>query len=170
MTLSRRWVAAVVAILTLAIAGTQSRRAFERQGDGWEYLLMTEAWRQHASPDIRDGDVRALVQQVEAWHAATGRPVPPAGIAGWVAEETAFRFVSAPDGRQFAVHFWLYPLAAVPARLLLEVCGGDVFNALVLTNVLLVGLALGTVLLAAAGGTGRRVTLGALLTGTPLLW
>lgn len=161
-------VTACVAV-TLVLAGLAGRRDFARQGDGWEYLLMVEAWVRHGSPDIRAGDVEAVAGAVDRWLQVTSGPTVPGAVRGVVDSELENRFATTPAGRTLPVHFWLYPLVSVPARLVIDALGGWSFNALVVTNVLLVGLAIGTVL-AAAGSGSRRHALAALLLASPIVW
>lgn len=156
--------------LTLLVAALAARRDFARQGDGWEYLLMVEAWVRHGSPDVREGDIAAVAGAVDAWLAATSGPTTPGAVRAVVDSEIAHRFVTTPGGQQLAVHFWLYPLVAVPARWVLDAAGAAPFNALVVTNVVLVAAALAVVLVSGLGGGGRRRTLAVLLLATPVVW
>lgn len=144
---------AVVAALTLA------PRPY---GDAAEYLLMTESWAAHASPELRPADVEAL-----RGHAArSGLAVHPEHAIG--------NYFEGRDGRFYCYHFWLYPLLTMPARLALRAAGADVLRAGPLTNALLFGTAIGAVLLFAPGPPLARRAAAALLASSPalgfLLW
>lgn len=142
-----------------------SQRDFARQGDGWEYLAMTEALARHASPDVRQSDLTALFSDIDAWQRdgnASARDVH--------AGELPHGFVRAGDGRTYGVHFWMYSLFALPARLVLGAVGGRQFNALVVTNAWMFAAALAAVLGAASGGRERRAALALLLAVTPVAW
>lgn len=155
------------AVLVVVVCG---QREFARQGDGWEYLITTEAFVRHGSPSIVEADVAAVSAGIEAWLQARGRPAPAGAVRSLIDGELAHRFVSSADGRQYAMHFWLYSLTAVPARLALAAVGWPAFNALVVTNAMLAALALAAVLF---GGRGRpldRLALAATLALTPVVW
>lgn len=156
--------------LTILVAALAARRDFARQGDGWEYLIMVEAWVRHGSPDVREGDIAAVAGAVDAWLTSTSGPTKPGAVRAVVDGEIAHRFVTTPGGQRLAVHFWLYPLVVVPARWVLDAVGGWPFNALVVTNVGLVALALAAVLVFGPGDEGRRRTLAVLLLATPVVW
>lgn len=161
----RYGVAGYVCAVALLI-GWCSQRPFARQGDGWEYLSVLEAFARHGSPDVRADDVTALFDEVDRWE------MPPAGAAS-VRErfgaELPHSFTLAPDGRSHAMHFWMYSLFALPAKLMLHALGGREFNALIVTNAWLLAAAL-----AVAAGAGRqfsaRLALALLLAVTPVLW
>src|SRR5437660_5077582 len=77
-----------------------------RTGDAYEYFAVTEAWFNHGSPDVRQGDLDTLALLLEANGIA---PIPSR-----VAELGIS--VPSPKGYSFGIHFWLYPLSAVPAK------------------------------------------------------
>lgn len=159
------WIAGGIAAL-----GWAASRDFARQGDGWEYLATTEALARHGSPDVRDADVAAMSAAVDAWLTATVGPTQPGSVRGVIDGELAHRFATTADGRRYAMHFWLYPLSAVPARLALAATGRPVFNALVVTNVLLLTLALGAALFLGRGDEVQRLALALMLVATPVVW
>lgn len=170
MKTARPLTAGLVLAVALVVAGAFAQRDFARQGDGWEYLLMVEAWVRHGSPEIRDDDITAVIDDVDGWLRATAGPTQPGAVRAVVESELAHRFITTPADERMAVHFWLYPLLAVPARLVLDLIGSPSFNALVVTNALLVGLAVSAVLLAGTGSESRRHALAALLLATPVVW
>lgn len=130
-------------------------------GDAGEYLLMTESWRQHGSPDLRPSDLESLRRLTRD----AGAPFDD--------EPTVANYRRARDGRLYCYHFWAYPLAGLPARYALERLGLDPLRALPLTNALLFATGLLTVA-ALPWDRTRRLWLAALLALSPalafLLW
>jgi hypothetical protein len=162
-------------VLTLGLgaavfAGWCARADFARQGDGWEYLAMLEAFDRHGSFDVRPDDITAMFAGIDAAAAARDRAARRQPAREVYGDELPHRFVIAADGRAHADHFWLYPLAAYPARRLLRAAGAPEFNALIVTNVLCAALALGAVLVAGRGTPGRRLSWALLLVTTPVAW
>lgn len=129
---------------------------------------MVEAFARHGSPDVRDDDVRALFENVDRWEE---HPAGASSVREVLGGELPHSFTVAPDGRSHAVHFWMYSLFALPAKLLLRAVGGREFNALIVTNAWLLAAAL-----AVAAGTGggqpggRGAALALLLAVTPVAW
>ena len=155
---------------TAVLIGWCARADFARQGDGWEYLMMLEAFARHGSFDIRQGDVDAVFAGIDAAQAAANPGISLPSARELYGDELPHRFVPDSRGRLYADHFWLYSLAAYPARLALRAAGLPGFNALIVTNALLFGLALGAVLLGARGAWTRRLAWALLLVVTPVSW
>lgn len=153
--------------LSAALVGWSSQRSFARQGDGWEYLAMTEAWVRHGSPDVRAGDIEAMFAGID--RAAGSAPGQPSAAALYGAQ-LPHGFATAPDGSTHALHFWMYSLAAVPAKIALRLFGGREFNALVVTNAWMFAAAIGVALGAGPGSFGQRAAFVLLATVTPVLW
>lgn len=146
------------------------QRDFARQGDGWEYLITTEALARQGSPEILESDIAAVSHAIEAWLHARHGPAPAGAVRAVIDAELAHRFVVSDGGRHYAMHFWLYSLTAVPARVALAAAGWPVFNALVVTNALLAAIALGVVLFTGRGRPADRLALAATLGFTPVMW
>src|SRR5205814_2391553 len=89
-----------------------------RAGDGLEYWATLQAWFDHGSPDVRPADLDELARQAEADGVARG-----AGARNLALAPTA-------AGKYNTHHFWMYPLLALPAKLVLRLCGGDELAAL----------------------------------------
>jgi len=155
---------------TAVLIGWCARADFARQGDGWEYLTMLEAFARHGSFDIRPDDVAAVFAGIDAAQAAANPGVALPSTRALYGDELPHRFVEAANGRLYADHFWLYSLSAYPARLALHAAGAPGFNALIVTNAIMFGLALGAVLLAARGAWTRRLAWALLLVVTPVAW
>lgn len=130
---------------------------------------MLEAFDRHGSFDVRPGDLEAMFAAIDADASRDGQAArqPAREVYG---DELPHRFAVARDGAAHADHFWLYPLAAYPAKRLLRAAGAPEFNALIVTNVLCAALALGAVLAAGRGTPGRRLAWALLLAATPVAW
>jgi hypothetical protein len=169
----RRLGVVAYALCTAALIDWCSRLDFARQGDGWEYLVVLEAFDRHASPDVRPDDLAALFERIDSWRLAAPQP-PGTGalrsVSDLYAGELPHRFVTAADGRSHAVHFWMYSLFAYPAKLALRATGGQEFNALAVTNAWMFALALGVVLFLGQGPPARRIALALVLVATPVAW
>jgi hypothetical protein len=127
-------------------------------GDGAEYLVTVRAWSSHASPDIRDGDL--------AWLRGALRPRDRHRADALERSE----LFSARSGRRYTLHFWMAPLVAAPAALLLRAAGGDELAAIQVTNGLLWLAALACALFGGSRGRSRRAWFTALAFVGPALW
>ena len=79
----------------------------ERRGDAFEYLGIVEAFVNHASPDLRPEDIASLETVLTANDARMHPDI----------------LQSFPEGRgsrRLALHFFLYPMLAVPIRVALD--------------------------------------------------
>lgn len=123
-------VPALVAGLSLALLAWMCVRTPVAIGDAGEYLLTLEAFANHGTPDVRTADAASL--------GAAARRAPVRGEFASLWSETRL----SRQGRTFTRHFWAYPLAALPAKILLRAIGGNELAAPQITNaVLLVGAA-----------------------------
>ena len=125
-------------------------------GDGPEYASMLESLADHGSPEQRTSDADRLGvifrrHDIVVPHAHDG-------------------FLVDSRGRWYSYHFWAYPLAAVPAKLLLRAFGKDEFLAFFATNLILLGTAVVAALRASALSFGRRGLFAALAALSPVLW
>jgi hypothetical protein len=143
------WTTAAGAALLVAIALTARPRP---HGDAGEYLLTLESWAAHLSPDLRPRDLEALRSLL--------RDAAPSLDEDGILPN----FHRGRDRRLYGYHFWAYPLAGLPARLLLPRLGLDPLKALPVTNALFFA----TALLAAAHLGWDRARTG-LLVGLLLL-
>ena len=153
--------------LSVSLIGWSTQRSFARQGDGWEYLAMTDAWMRHGSPIVQAADIEAMFAGIDrAQRAVPGEPPAAARYAG----QLPHGFATAADGSMHARHFWLYSLLALPAKGLLRLAGGHEFNALVVTNMWMFAAAVGFALAAGRGSPGQRAAFVLLAAVTPVLW
>lgn len=153
--------------LSASLIGWSTQRSFARQGDGWEYLAMTDAWMRHGSPIVRAADIEAMFAGIDR-----SRPVGPgeSSAAELYAAQLPHGFATAADGSMHARHFWLYSLLALPAKGLLRLAGGHEFNALVVTNTWMFAAAVGFALAAGGGSLSQRAAFVLLAGVTPVLW
>lgn len=143
-------------------------------GDGREYLLYAQAFATHLSPDIRPADIERVAGLME--RTAPGFREMAAGFGN---EETigglryGRGFVTAPDGRLYSWHFWLYPMLVAPLLVIVQALGLAPAAAFTLFNGLCLAGALAYLLLRWQAPPWARFLLGGvfLLSGTTYyLW
>ncbi len=133
-----------------------------RSGDGWEYLVTLEAITRHGSFDVQEEDFVAALAHARY-----------EGYEQQLANHemrTAGGYRTAPNGQRLSLHFWGYPLVAVPAKFALRVCGGQELNALRVTNGVFYLLGVGALLLGSAGPQKRQAAVAALAGFGPVAW
>lgn len=160
--LARRLAVAAFALVAVGVLAGQAGRRFVRNGDGWEYLVTLESLDRHGTLDVRPGDREATLAHLPDKH------TPLEMYQREIGNPNAYAATAA--GRTYPLHFWLYPVAAYPAKLALRVCGGQELNALRVTNAALFLLAIGAVLAWADGPVGRRVLFALLVGVGPAAW
>ena len=100
-------VAALISILFIHI-----------DGDGYEYLLTTQAFFAHGSPDIRSSDVMDLINlHPERMQKPFVAPEILVELNKKIQDEkpaAAMGFYPTGQGEFYAMHFWIYSLLAVP--------------------------------------------------------
>jgi hypothetical protein len=126
-------------------------------GDAGEYLLMIEALRAHGTPDARLSDMGRLGALADS-----GRLQ---GAFGSFRES----FLATRQQTYVSIHFWLYPLACLPARLFLDAVGFNPLAAAQVTNALLFSLAVAVVAFSPLPPPARWTLLGLFLF-SPALW
>lgn len=128
-------------------------------GDAGEYLLVAESLYNHGSADLRDEDLRSLLDAENA--SRIDGPLGPAPGS----------YIVDGSGQAYGIHFWAYPLLCLPLKILLRAFHGNELKAFQLTNAALFLLAL--VMLQRRGGAPGRL-LAALLLLSPaaafVLW
>jgi hypothetical protein len=120
------WMAPLFVFFCIVMAATSTPR---RVGDGTEYWAMTEQLAAFRRPSVARGDLWRLDREAQR----IGR--------GFEASSLRFPELVAADGRQDFPHFWLYPLANVPAFWLTRAIGVHPNWAFTLTNLVLLALA-----------------------------
>jgi hypothetical protein len=156
-----RW-ARIVAFVLFAVGAYQLLGYYVRKppmvnGDGWEYLNQIESLHAHGTPDFRPEDMVAV----------DARTIP----GGWgPAPRPPFAYRTAPDGRQYSIHFWGYSLTAVPPKAFLRWIGGNELAAMQLANTIWFVLAVFVVLFVWNAPIGKRLTYCGLVCVGPVLW
>jgi hypothetical protein len=92
--------------------------------DSAEYLLTAESLFNHGTPNVHPADLLSFGRIASRFplEGDYGRPLS--------------QYLPAPDLRLYAIHFWAYPAAALPAKLALHLVGGNEFKAFQVTNAL----------------------------------
>ncbi|HEV8253539.1 MAG TPA: hypothetical protein VGQ78_02185, partial [Vicinamibacteria bacterium] len=114
-------------------------------GDSGEYFLMVESLFNHLTPDARPEDLNSLADM--------GRRDAIRGGYGHVMAP----YLMTAAGRWYAIHFWAYPLACLPAKLLLRLACLNEIKAPQLTNAVLFAALLLVVLRSGLKPGPRRI-------------
>jgi hypothetical protein len=162
------WALALGVLLALALP--RSRII----GDGREYLLYAQAFASHLSPEIRPADLARVAGMLERSDPGLGELALRFGNEQQVgALRFGGGFVTAPDGRLYSWHFWLYPMLVAPFLLLAQAIGQAPALAFTLCNGVFVAGALAYLLLRWQAAPAARALLAGLFltTGTTYyLW
>ena len=126
-------------------------------GDGIEYWATLQAWSYHGTPDIRPRDLVRVGRLLEA-----DRLAPAQGAHDLL-------LIPTKSGARHVLHFWLYPLLAVPAKRVLSLVGAEL-AALQVTNFILFALTLYALLFTGDVDRRWRLSFAALVTVGPVLW
>ena len=128
----------------------------QRYGDGNEYFLMLESFRNHFSPDLQMEDIKK----------------------SYVGERNAFGEKADPywgyfkgrDQRWYSQHFWAYSLTSLPAKAILELFGFKGSRSLQITNALLFAFTLLVLNFFSKLDEKQKLLSTLLLTFSPALW
>jgi hypothetical protein len=142
------------ALFLLTPAMLMPPRAF---GDSGEYMLTAESLLNHATPDLRAGDLARLASR------AARQP-----IEGGIRTLSAYR--RSRTGSLYALHFWAYPAATLPVRLALHWLRAHEYKAFAITNALLLLAAFWAIITVAPYPPPWRLLAGALLIVSPIGW
>jgi len=108
-------------------------------GDAHEYVLMQEAIMRHGSVDIqlRDLDNVKIIEKNKRPHSFNDVLM---SIEKGFKEKQSFvyHFLLSNSGKYYSIHFFSYPLATIPARVILELFGIHPLFSFQVTNVLAV--------------------------------
>jgi hypothetical protein len=144
----------LVAVLALRVAIRERPTA---HADSAEYMLTAESLFNHGTPNVHPADLVSF-GRIAVRHPLEGdfgRPLS--------------HYLSAPDRRLYAVHFWAYSALSLPAKLVLRLAGGNEFKAFQVTNVLFALAALAHVLFFSGLSPGARRLLATLLVASAFL-
>lgn len=128
------------------------------QGDGPEYLLMTESFFNHLTPDLREEDIETLESVEERFSFPVFHRQPQQ------------YYFPARDGRLYSYHFWLYPLVNLPVKAALHFLGLHEIKVFQITNALLMILALYFIIFRSAFDELQKRMFSYLLLVSPVFW
>mgnify|MGYP005850645291 CR=1 FL=1 len=126
------------------------------EGDGTEYYLTNQSFFNHFSFNQRPEDVSALKEVLDHPHLES-YPVK-------------YNYFASLKGKLYGCHFWLYPLAAVPAKSLLHRFGGDEKRVFQITNAFFFLLATYAILFLTKASFTNRAVFFLLHFFSPILW
>ena len=111
------------------------------KGDGHEYALMLESFRNHGTPDLQPEDVISA-NLVYGGSDSVCCNLYFAALKGFCSVKQAHMasnagYYGALNGKLYCYHFWSYSLMALPVKLVIEAFGGNESKALQSFNVLL---------------------------------
>jgi hypothetical protein len=141
-------------------------------GDGPEYIIMTESFYQHCSPEVRRSDVESYVAYLDSHNLevfSTDIFLLPLSQP----KDGPFNFPAyfpAHDGSRFAYHFWMYSLINVPARAVLGYFDADIRITFLATNLFLLFLGIAVIVFLKELNPGHKVVLSLFLILSPSLW
>lgn len=137
-----RWIVLLVAGVILTCAGWRAWPSHD-QGDGLEYLAMSEAILSHWTPDIRESDIQTILGH----NVGVATDINTTNISGeWLRQmrlhtPRGIGVYLSRTGRFYSYHFWLYSLINVPALAVVQAHDWPLYGSLLITNcVLLFGL------------------------------
>jgi len=125
-------------------------------GDGLEYYLTNQSFYNHSSFSQRPEDVATLKEII----------MPPY-VESYPVK---YNYFASLTGKLYGCHFWLYPLAAVPAKVLLNRLGGNEERVFQITNALFFLLATYAILFLTKTSFTNRAVFFSLHFFSPILW
>ncbi|MBV9468656.1 MAG: hypothetical protein JO316_01890 [Abitibacteriaceae bacterium] len=148
------------AVYTLVVIAYMAHMPVTISGDAQEYLVITQAWFDHASPDMRPEDISPI-----------NRILRPHDVYHDLAITNPYLgFFQAHNGRWYCWHFWLYPLCSVPFKALFHVLGADEFYAFKFGNIALFLIACYMVVFQSALSEAKRWMVLGLAGISPVIW
>lgn len=126
------------------------------QGDGPEYYLTNQSFYNHSSFSQRPDDVATLKEVLDHPYIES-YPVK-------------YNYFASLKGKLYGCHFWLYPLAAVPAKALLHRFGGNEKRVFQITNAFFFLLATFAILFLTKASFINRAVFFSLHFFSPILW
>ncbi len=144
-------------------------------GDGVEYILTTEAFANHFSPDLRVNDIEKYKKFHDKYKPELHKEEIYNEIIKFIEDaskpmENIHGFYLAENGKVYSYHFWLYSLITVPVRLFLEHAHLDFTYCFVITNYLLLLLVLLLLFKAKNIDYYSKVWLAVFITISPIFW
>ncbi len=136
----------LVLILVLCFVKIKNEARPYPAGDAIEYSLMTEAFKNHFTPDVRVEDCesfKASFIKVAPW-AMNDKAAMYDKVEEFIATQNLnklqynYAFFVDKDGKKYSVHFFLYSLFNVPASWFCSITGINPLYAFALTNASLI--------------------------------
>jgi hypothetical protein len=126
-------------------------------GDGWEYWYQAESFYRHGSPELREEDLETINNEVIRLGIGTPYPTP-------------YAYSTAPDGRQYGVHFWAYGLSAAVTEKYQILRGRTLLADLPLANLCWYAIALGITLFGSNAPIRERIAMASFTAIGPIFW
>ncbi|MEQ8624988.1 MAG: hypothetical protein RJQ00_12575 [Vicingaceae bacterium] len=141
-------------------------------GDGVEYVLITESFVNHGSPDLRGEDAAEYMAKLNKKGLEIHRKGDFIKTANVGSEGVTLLgyFPSLRNNKIYGYHFWFYSLLAAPARLVLEQLDEDIRLAHLATNLFFIFLALWVFLTYSKFTWGEKIVFSLLFLFSPILW
>lgn len=140
-------------------------------GDGPEYVLMTESFYQHFSPDLQPIDGKGYLNYLEEKNLEVYRRDEFERAASDLSKTlNPTGYVKANNGKWYCYHFWFYSLINLPARTVLSALNLDIRATFLATNLALLFLALWLISGFKNLNWNHRLILGLMLISSPLFW
>ncbi len=140
-------------------------------GDGMDYLLMSESFYQHKTPDLRERDAEHYISYLKK------RSLPLYQIesleAGTKIDRKLSRLHYLPsevNHRYYNYHFWFYSLLNQPARAFFYHLKGDISASFLMTNLLLLLFGVWMIFHLKEVELKRKILLSLLMVFSPLFW
>jgi hypothetical protein len=114
------WITLLFVALIVHCLSTSTKRI---KGDGYEYLLMSQSFVNHATPDARIADVQVAWENVAKYSKFNANNDNIFShyqqmIAGGT--DGVYGYFKGLDNQYYSYHFWVYPLLNAPALWLTE--------------------------------------------------
>lgn len=128
------------ALASLFLLWMAFRQVPIREGDGYEYALVLEAFYRHFSPDIQLGDIERLISLIENFpnQSYALKPLQEMSVALQSEQpEVLLGIFRTEGGQYFGYHFWFYSLLNLPVKIALSILHLNELKAFQLTNALI---------------------------------
>jgi len=141
-------------------------------GDGPEYVMMTESFYNHQTPNLTEKDVKKYIDYLENKNFQIHRIGEYVKGLNMDNDDAMFLgFIkSNANGKRYCYHFWMYSVFCVPARFILGYLQADIRATGLMTNMFLVFFGAWLILRMKAFTQGQRIILAILLVLSPMLF
>lgn len=112
-------------------------------GDGVEYILQSESFYNHLSPDLRSADIENYIKFNKNYKTEFYKEYVYLSIKKQLFTnevhflDTKNGYYIAKNGKTYCYHFWLYSLVNLPVRTILGVLNLDITYTFIITNYIL---------------------------------